>query len=118
MDAFKWIESPGGWSVLAGTVMPNHVHCLIFPGEQHKKLERLLNTVKGYTAREANKILRLTGQPFWVPESFDHWCRSSDKVRSVANYICRNPLTAKFVKDWREWPWTRVDPSLAPDQAG
>ena len=49
-------------------VMPNHVHLLITP---RAPLSKLMQSLKRFTAREANRILGLTGQPFWQDESYD-----------------------------------------------
>ncbi|HZM09909.1 MAG TPA: transposase [Candidatus Limnocylindrales bacterium] len=51
----------------AGVVMPNHVHVLLTPIITASKL---LQSVKGFSAREANKILGRTGEPFWQAESY------------------------------------------------
>jgi len=51
--------------------MANHVHLLVLP---RVNPSRFLQSVKGYTAREANRLLGRTGQPFWQAESYDHWC--------------------------------------------
>ncbi len=42
-------------------VMPNHVHLLITP---HERLSKLTQSLKRFTAREANRVLGLTGHPF------------------------------------------------------
>ncbi len=46
-------------------VMANHVHLLARP---RVNPSRFLQTLKGYTAREANRMLGRTGQPFWQGE--------------------------------------------------
>jgi len=33
----------------------------------------MAQTLKGYTSRDANRLLRRTGEPFWQAESYDHW---------------------------------------------
>src|SRR5258708_14712347 len=43
-------------------VMPNHVHLLITPLEA---VSKVMQSLKRFTAREANRRLWLTGQPFW-----------------------------------------------------
>ena len=45
----------------AFVVMPNHVHLLLTPCVDPS---RFLQSLKGFTAREANKLLRRTGEPF------------------------------------------------------
>ena len=38
--------------------------------------ERLMKSLKGASAREANRVLGRTGEPFWQKESYDHWVRN------------------------------------------
>jgi len=49
------------YSLTAYVVMANHVHLLIGPKIAP---DRLLKSLKGSTAREANKLLGRTGEPF------------------------------------------------------
>src|SRR4051812_35464763 len=56
----------------AFVVMANHVHLLVLP---RVSPSRFLQTLKGYTAREANRLLGRTGRPFWQAESYDHAVR-------------------------------------------
>ena len=54
------------YDLQAFVVMANHVHLLVWP---RVSPSRFLQTLKGYTAREANRMLGRTGQPFWQAES-------------------------------------------------
>ena len=54
-------------------VMANHVHLLILP-KIHPS--RLMQSLKGATAREANRLLGRTGEPYWQKESYDRWVRN------------------------------------------
>ena len=64
----------------AYVVMANHVHVLITPLVAPS---RLLKALKGVTAREANKLLRRTGEPFWQHESYDHWVRDDAEFKRI-----------------------------------
>ena len=114
--AFEWLEEKHGWLIHALTIMPNHVHVLLrnINGENHL-LTRHLGVLKGWTAREANRILGRQGF-FWMDENFDHWCRTTEKVKSAAKYIAENPVKAGLVQQWKEWPWTRVGRAFLPDR--
>jgi len=61
-------ERLGLYELIAFAVVANHVHILIRPKTE---LSRIMKTIKGFTAREANRILHRAGQPFWRDESFD-----------------------------------------------
>ncbi len=83
-------------------VMPNHVHIVCTPlqkGEEYYFLPKLLQSLKGYTAWEANKILNRKGQ-FWQHESYDHVIRDNDEFIRVVNYVLENPSRAGLAAQW------------------
>jgi putative transposase len=59
----------GHYDLGAWVLMANHVHVLVLPKVSPP---RLFQSLKGVTAREANRILGRTGQCFWQAESYDH----------------------------------------------
>ena len=87
----------------AFVVMVNHVHLLVLP---RVSPSRFLQTVKGYTAREANRLLGLTGQPFWQAESYDHWVRDEREWDRIKTYIENNPVRAGLVAHAGDYPWS------------
>ena len=93
------------YTLQAYVIMPNHVHLLIEPTAP---LSRITRCLKGYTAREANKILGRTGTPFWQYESYDHWVRHQTEFQKIVRYIERNPAKAGFVNQPEDWPWSSV----------
>ncbi len=115
-NAFHWLEERG-WLIHALTVMPNHVHVLTrnTQGQNHL-LNHHLGILKGWTAREANRLLDRKGS-FWMDENFDHWCRTQKEIESLANYIVDNPVKAGLVDSRQKWPWTRADKTYWPEQA-
>jgi len=107
MEALDWIEEKYHWRITSAVIMSNHVHLLIVDSElATNSLEKSLGVLKGYTAREANKILNRNGS-FWMSENFDHWCRNVDKIESVKRYIRNNPVKAGLVMNSEGWPWLR-----------
>jgi len=91
------------YTLWAYVVMSNHVHVLLTPSVP---LERITRALKGYTAREANKILQRTGLQFWQAESFDHWVRSEEELSRIVSYIEHNPVRAGLSKRPEDWPWS------------
>jgi REP element-mobilizing transposase RayT len=83
--------------------MANHVHVLLLPKTPAPKLQR---AIKGFTAREANKLLGLTGNPFWQGESYDHWVRGEAEWNRIASYIEGNPVKAGIVVTPDAYPWS------------
>lgn len=121
------------YMLLSFVVMPNHVHVLLRPlpleerqarkpaplerqdeepAPQFVPLRRITQSLKGYTAREANRLLKRTGLPFWQDESYDHWVRDEPEMQRIVNYIESDPVRAALVNRSQEWrcssAWERV----------
>jgi REP element-mobilizing transposase RayT len=85
-------------------VMPNHVHAIVRPlGAQ--LLDEILKSWKGFTGREANKLLNRSGQPFWAREYYDHVVRNDAARARLADYIHDNPVKAGLCARWEDWQW-------------
>jgi putative transposase len=95
--------APGHHDLAAYAVLSNHVHLLVLPKIAPS---RLLQSLKGVTAREANRILGRTGESFWQAESYDHWVRDEDEWQRIANYIEDNPVKAGLVQRAEDYPWS------------
>jgi REP element-mobilizing transposase RayT len=72
--------------------MPNHVHVLVKPLEEHK-ISDILHSWKSYTANEINKRENRTGQ-LWMRESYDHIVRNEKSLNNIRRYINQNPAKA------------------------
>src|SRR5665213_553794 len=60
----RWLD------LIAYCIMPNHVHFVAgLKGE--RSLSEVMHALKGWSAKEGNAILVMTGKPFWQPESYD-----------------------------------------------
>jgi REP element-mobilizing transposase RayT len=90
-------------------VMPNHVHLLVTP-----KVDATvwLRTLKGFTAHEANRMLGLTGQPFWQSESYDHLVRSDEEFGRIRRYTENNPVRAGLVASPEQFKWSSANACL------
>ncbi len=75
-------------------VMPNHVHVL-FRLLQGHRLESVLKSWKGYTAREINRLAGRSGA-LWQEEYWDRLVRSGPHWQRCARYIRDNPSRARL----------------------
>lgn len=104
VDAIRYAaDTPSYYDLHAYVVMANHVHLLVQP---HVAPSKLLQSVKGFSAREANKALNRTGEPFWQTESHDHWVRDEVEFERVRRYIENNPVRAGLVAKPEEYRWS------------
>lgn len=90
-------------------VMSNHVHVVFTPlrkeGETYHALPAIMHSLKRHTARQANLLLERQGQ-FWQHESYDHVVRDEAELQRIIRYVLNNPVEARLVTQWDEWPWT------------
>ncbi len=86
----------------AYVVMANHVHLLITP---RTEVARIMQSLKRFT-REGNRILGLTGQPFWQDESYDRLVRDATEFQRIARYIEMNPVKAGLAAKPEDFPWS------------
>ena len=100
----------GAWAL-----MSNHVHVLLLPRIEPS---RLLCSLKGASAREANRILSRTGEPFWQAESYDHWVRNDVELARITRYIENNPVKAGVVARPEDYPWSSASAGMSPGAAG
>jgi REP element-mobilizing transposase RayT len=91
----------------AWVVMPNHVHAVLHPRPDWT-LSQILKSWKGFTAREANRILKCTGTPFWQVESYDHLVRNDDDLARCCHYTTMNPVNAGLCRQPEHWQWSHV----------
>jgi REP element-mobilizing transposase RayT len=87
------------YRLFAWCVMPNHVHAVFQPLEDWK-LSEVLHTWKSYSAKEANRILRRSGD-LWQREYYDHLIRNREDFQRCVHYVLQNPGKAGL----RDWPW-------------
>jgi REP element-mobilizing transposase RayT len=98
----------------AYVVMSNHVHLLITPLIDPSYL---MKSLKGATARAANKVLGLTGVSFWQKESYDHWVRNTEEFQNIWHYIETNPVKAGLVATLEEYRWSSASVDTSVDAA-
>ena len=113
----------------ASTIMSNRAHAVFTPRLNDRSLTEvrdrnriafkssdptlsaIMKSLKGYTARQANKLLGRTGA-FWEEESYDHQVRDEEELGRIVRYVLNNPVKAGLVEHWSMWPWTYCRPGL------
>jgi len=89
----------------AWVIMPNHVHAVVWPIPNHL-VSSIIRSWKGYSARQINSLLDRTGEPFWQPETYDHWIRDDNELDRITRYIIQNPVKAKLCSTPEDWRWS------------
>jgi REP element-mobilizing transposase RayT len=112
----------------AYSIMSNHVHVVFKPKISEQNLSplgtrkprfvssestyaQIMQGIKGATARRANLVLGRSGS-FWETESYDHFVRDEVEFYRIIRYTLNNPVKAKLVERWQDWPGTYLAPRL------
>ena len=90
------------YELRAWVIMPNHVHLLfkVF----NVPMSQLLDAWKGFTAKQANKVLGRRGK-FCQEGYWDTFIRDEEHERRSQKYIEENLVQAGLVVSRKEWPW-------------
>lgn len=115
------------YDLIAYSIMPNHCHVVMDFGRQivdeensllpvnelslsYRPLHEVMRLIKGGSSREINKVLGLTGTPFWQKDSYDHLVKDARALGNIVEYIRQNPVEAGLVDRWENWPhtWLRM----------
>jgi putative transposase len=91
------------YQLLAWVIMLNHVHVLVQVWET--PLARVVQSWKGFIAREANKLLKREGS-FWEREYWDTYMRDEAQLIKATSYIEQNPVKARLVTEAKARPWS------------
>ena len=111
VEALNFGVSIGNYELGPYVVMRNHVHVLLLP---KVPVPKLMRSLKGASARQANLILGRTGEAFWQTESYDHWVRDQREWDKIARYIEANPVRAGIVQSAEEYRWSSAYEEARP----
>ena len=110
MQSLYFGETLDHYKLHAFAVMSNHVHVLITP---LIPLPKLMQSLKGFSARRANLLLGLTGA-FWQKESYDHLVRNDTEFIRIKRYIENNPVRAGLASTPEAFLWSSAGAVLGP----
>ena len=94
------------YELLCYNIMPNHVHLVIYVERFVKPLHKILQSLKRHTARQSNIVLNRTGNPFWHPESYDHFVRDHLELSRIIDYTIKDPVKANLITRLEDWNWS------------
>ena len=99
---FAEASATRGTTIGRYVIMPDHVHLFI----RLNQSDRLGATI-GFLKKALSKPLSSSGQPtpHWQPGFFDHMLRSADSYSEKWDYVRKNPVRARLIKEPDEWPF-------------
>ena len=88
------------WTVIAGVMMPDHIHVLAYPHDRDADVGNFSAALKRWMRQQARR-----NDWRWQAGSFDRLLRGIDSAASRWAYIRENPVRAGLVEKWQDWPY-------------
>lgn len=104
IDALYRYRARGAYLLHEFVVMPDHVHLLLTPLRE-TTLERAMQLIKGGSSYEI-RTQRGSKIEIWQEGFYDWTIRDAEDWRAKAEYIAMNPVRARLVKEFRDWPYS------------
>jgi REP element-mobilizing transposase RayT len=96
-EAIEFYHLRRQWQVDLAVVMPDHLHALIsFKWDSGNGMMNLVRNWKRFTANKLGVV--------WQRDYFDHRIRSEQDMQSTWYYIRENPVRARLVDSFDQWP--------------
>jgi len=102
-------------------VMPDHLHVALVlcdssqphaAGRSDNSLERVMNSLKGYTGKRINESLGRHGA-VWQPTYHDHFVRDRKDFETRLGYMHGNPVRRELARLEHEYEWSSANPEYA-----
>lgn len=102
LDSLHWLENNKIIDLEAAVVMPDHLHFVA--GLLSGTLPDLMRRLKTFTSKEVKRLLDYDDH-VWQTQYHDHAIRKDEVMTDVVLYCLNNPVRAKLVKDFHEYPY-------------
>ena len=105
-ESWDWLSTAYPFIALdEGTIMPNHLHGIIFINQPQEggsrtaptvprplPLSRLVGAFKTVSSKQINIHRQRPGAPFWQRSFYEHIIRHEESLDRIREYILTNPL--------------------------
>ena len=93
------VDKLTAWTVIAGVMMPDHIHVLVAPHDRDADVGTFSGLTKRWIRQRARHDWR------WQEGSFDRLLRSDESAAEKWVYVRENPVRAGLVERWQDWPY-------------
>lgn len=119
VEEFEFYEKHYNVTVVAYVIMPDHVHCIIWPENGEHSFMDFMRGVKGHFAKAYTDFMRRRGAGtppisgalnVWQDSFFDYLITSERKLEEKINYIMENPVEDGLVAKPLDYPYLYIHP--------
>src|ERR1041385_8633022 len=88
------------WYAHLAVIMPDHVHLIVSFGRSDMRIQTVVSKWKEWTAKSLGTR--------WQRDFFEHRLRKEESFREKADYVLENPVRARLVERWQDWPYVFI----------
>jgi putative transposase len=103
LDFAKQGPEHGAW-IGAYVLMPDHFHAFVALDDERMTLANWTRSLKGVLSAEPRRDGIIA--PYWQKGFFDHLLRSEESAAQKWEYVRENPVRARLVSKWSDWPYS------------
>ena len=91
------------YKIICYIIMSNHVHLVFY--KLQMDMEKILGSMKKYSARRINQLHNQVGRNVWLAESYDHIIWNRTELANWINYTLDNAVKINLVTHWKQYPY-------------
>lgn len=104
-ETARAVQAIHPFSLLAYAVLPDHLHCLLRPGNDEGNFSEVMHSIKrNYTLNYKKAHGMADSLHLWQDRFWDHVIRNGDDLQRHFDYIHWNPVKHDYVRDPELWP--------------
>ncbi len=104
----------GAYRLHEFVLMPDHFHALLTPGDT-SSLERVMQFIKGGSARKVNESLHLQF-PVWQRGFSDRRIRDAADYAAHVQYLMQNPVKRHLAAEVKAYRWSSASGAYRMDE--
>ena len=114
IESLLHYRDKGAYQLHEFVLMPDHFHALLTPGDT-SSLERVIQFIKGGSARKINESLHLRS-PVWQRGFSDHRIRDAADYAAHLQYLIQNPAKRHLAADVNGYCWSSASGAFRMDE--
>lgn len=106
---FHFNSTDKKYELICFCIMSNHFHLVFKMIQENYPINKIMQSIKGFSARMINKKLGKSGD-VWQDENYDRIVRNGEELGRIIRYTLNNPVKAGLVEKWEGWEFNYLNP--------
>ncbi len=109
---FHFNSTDKKYELICFCIMSNHFHLVFEMIQENYPINKIMQSIKGFSARMINKKLGKNGD-IWQDENYDRIVRNGEELGRIIRYTLNNPVKVGLVEKWEDWEFNYLNPNYS-----